>query len=366
MRPAAADSATAAVAMLRSARAAHEPFALVLLDANMPDVDGFSVARQIRDEPDLAAPTVMMLSSSGHYSESARCRDLGITHHLTKPVDQRELLHAISRAVACEQPVKGVLPSSMLPVDLPDRRLSVLLAEDNVVNQRLAASLLERRGHRITIAANGREAIETLAQRPFDVVLMDVQMPVMGGFEATAAIREREQAHGLARIPIVAMTAHAMKGDRERCLAAGMDEYLTKPLDSRRLCAVVEAIADARPCSGCVEAPTLPDEVLARVGGDRDLLVEISRLFLDDAPRHLAAMRAAIDAGDAEGLCRAAHALKGAAANFDARSVVDAARALEDIGRRAALDTAAGAWTTLSRETDQLVETLQRVCAAGR
>src|SRR5262249_56704176 len=129
---------------------------------------------------------------------------------------------------------RGALAAAVLPTELPERRLRLLLAEDNAVNQRLAATLLERRGHKVTIANNGREALDALAARSFDVVLMDVQMPEMGGFEATRVIRERERATG-AHLPIIAMTAHAMKGDRERCLEAGMDEYLTKPLDSRRL-----------------------------------------------------------------------------------------------------------------------------------
>src|SRR5207249_672558 len=188
------------------------PFPLVLVDANMPEMDGFDVARKVRGNPRLAGATIMMLSSSGHYGESARCRELGIVNHLTKPVDQRELLAAIGRALAREQSSRQALPTAMLPADLPERRLRILLAEDNPVNQRLAATLLERRGHKVTIAANGREAVDAVRHAKFDVVLMDVQMPEMGGFEATGAIRAAERPTGV-RLPIVAMTAHAMKGD---------------------------------------------------------------------------------------------------------------------------------------------------------
>jgi two-component system sensor histidine kinase/response regulator len=241
----------------------------------------------------------------------------------------------------------------------------VLLAEDNAVNQRLAAAVLERRGHRVTIANNGREALDRLAASTFDVVLMDVQMPEMGGLETTAAIRERERTTG-AHVPIVAMTAHAMKGDRERSLAAGMDEYLTKPLDSRRLCAIVERLTSVGPLAP--DAPPaaeleVSDRVLARVGGDRQLLAEISRLFVDDAPKHLDRIRQAIDEGDAESVQRAAHALKGAAANFEADSLVAAARSLEEIARSGALAYAESAWRTIRDETDRLVDTLQRVAA---
>jgi signal transduction histidine kinase/CheY-like chemotaxis protein len=363
MRPVAVDRGAAAFDALRRARAAGRPFSLVLLDANMPEMDGFAVAQAIRDDPELAVPTVMMLSSSGQSDESARCRALEIASHLTKPVDQRDLLAAISRAIAREQPLRSTaLPAAMLPSDLPERRLSVLLAEDNLVNQRLAATLLARRGHRVTIAANGREAVDAVGRGQFDIVLMDVQMPVMGGFEATSAIRQREQECGLPRLPIIAMTAHAMKGDRERCLAAGMDEYVTKPLDSRQLCTIVEAVAD-RPNREPVDAsdPDFSDEVLARVGGDRELLAEISRLFLDDAPKMVAQIEEAIVSSDAEALRRAAHALKGAAANFEAAAVVDAARALEDLGRNGTTAGAEALSQQLTIGLERLAQTLHRV-----
>jgi two-component system sensor histidine kinase/response regulator len=364
MRPTVAASGAAALRALDEARANGQPFPLVLLDANMPEMDGFEVARRIRDEPRLGGATIMMLSSSGQYDESNKARQVGIATHLTKPVDQRELLAAIGRVLAREPGQRAVLPSSMLPAELPERRLHVLLAEDNAVNQRLAASLLERRGHKVTIAGNGREALEAVRQRAFDVVLMDVQMPEMGGFEATAAIRAAEADRG-SRLPIVAMTAHAMKGDRERCLAAGMDEYITKPLDPKQLCAIVERMAEGRPSAVATEVavPDVSMQVLARVGGDRQLLAEISRLFVDDAPRHLERIRHALDVRDAEALRRAAHGLKGAAANFDADGVVHAARTLEEIGRTGEFGEHEAAWQALTFETNQLISVLRAVSA---
>ena len=358
MRPTAVDSGPAAVRALLAAAERNEPFSLVLLDANMPEMDGFDVARRIRDEPQLASATIMMLSSSGHYGQTARCRELGITHHLTKPIDQRDLASAVTRALVRDHAARTALPEAMLPGELAERRLRILLAEDNAVNQRLAATLLERRGHKVTIAVNGRDAIAALERDHYDVVLMDVQMPEMGGFEATAAIRDMERANGR-RVPIIAMTAHAMKGDRERCLGAGMDEYLTKPLDSRQLCMTVERLAtepDAAP-----PPPPVAHTVLDRVGGDRQLLAEISRIFLDDAPSHLQRIRIAIDARDPEALRRAAHALKGAAANFDAKGLVDAARTLEDMGRIGQFVNHEAAWHTLSTETDRLLTILRSV-----
>jgi signal transduction histidine kinase/CheY-like chemotaxis protein len=366
MHPTAVDSGNAAMRALKEANARLKPFALVLLDANMPEVDGFEVARLIRMEPQLASATIMMLSSSGQHNESARARDLGIANYLTKPVDQRDLLAAIGRALAGKHAPRAPMPAAMLPTDLPARRLHLLLAEDNAVNQRLAASILERRGHKVAIAANGREAVAATERQLFDVVLMDVQMPVMGGFEATAAIRERERASGT-HLPIIAITAHVMKGDRERCLEAGMDEYITKPLDSRRLCHLVEQMAGIPSVADAVSDPPpgLPDEVLARVGGDRELLAEISRLFVDDAPGHLDRIRTALDCSDAEALRRAAHALKGAAANFNATALVAAARQMEDIGRTAQFDDDEIVWRTLTAETDRLVATLRGVMTSA-
>ena len=363
MRPTVVDSGAAALRALAEASERRQPFALVLLDANMPDMDGFEVARRIGTTPSLGGATIMMLSSSGQFDEGNKCREVGIATHLTKPVDQRELLSAIGRVLAREPGQRATVPSTMLPAELPERRLHVLLAEDNAVNQRLAASLLERRGHKVTIAANGREALAAVTAQPFDVVLMDVQMPEMGGFEATAAIRALDISRHAARLPIIAMTAHAMKGDRERCLAAGMDEYLTKPLDPRQLCALVEEMANGTPAVLRGGEPlALPMEVLARVGGDRELLAEISRLFVDDAPRHLEKIREALDAHDGESLRRAAHGLKGAAANFDAGGVVEAARALEEIGRTGEFGAHEPAWRSLTFETDRLISVLRTVC----
>jgi signal transduction histidine kinase/CheY-like chemotaxis protein/HPt (histidine-containing phosphotransfer) domain-containing protein len=362
MRPTVVDSGAEALRALAEASGLGQPFALVLLDANMPEMDGFEVARRIGATPTLGGATIMMLSSSGQYGESNKCREIGIATHLTKPVDQRELLGAIGRALSREPGQRAALPPSMLPTELPERRLHVLLAEDNAVNQRLAASLLKRRGHKVTIAANGREALAAVTAERFDVVLMDVQMPEMGGFEATAAIRALETERQATRLPIVAMTAHAMKGDRERCLEAGMDEYLTKPLDSRQLCALVEQMAGgAQAGEPHRELATLSLRVLARVGGDHELLAEISRLFVDDAPRHLQSIREALDSRNGEWLRRAAHGLKGAAANFEADGVVSAARTLEEIGRTGDFDAHEAAWHALRSETDRLISMLRAV-----
>jgi signal transduction histidine kinase/ligand-binding sensor domain-containing protein/DNA-binding response OmpR family regulator len=236
-----AASGEAALEALTAAAAASSPYALVLLDVNMPGMDGFQIAARLKGDATLASSTVIMLSSSGQPTESGRCQDLGVAQYLTKPVDQRELLSAISRALTLEhQPTPRPVPQLRQP-EPSTSRARILLAEDNAVNQRVAVGVLQRKGHAVTVAANGEEALAALAQQSFDLILMDVQMPQMDGFEATRLIREGKSGAD-SRIPIIAMTAHAMKGDRERCLEAGMSDYLAKPLDKKLLLAAVDAV----------------------------------------------------------------------------------------------------------------------------
>jgi PAS domain S-box-containing protein len=242
MRPTLVDGGRAALAALTDAARAGCPFAVVLLDANMPECDGFTVAEQIVNRPELAGATIMMLTSSGEYGDAARCRALGVAAYLTKPISEPALLDAISAALPSPTPTAvPTIAASAVPQRIAPavRRVRVLLAEDNIVNQRVAVGLLTRRGHAVTVTSNGREAIAALEREDFDVVLMDVQMPELGGIEATAEIRARECRTG-GHVYIVAMTAHAMSGDRERFLALAMDGYLSKPIDAAQLFAIVE------------------------------------------------------------------------------------------------------------------------------
>ena len=356
LRPVAVDGGRAAVDALDAAARGGQPFGLVLLDANMPEFDGFDVAAEIARRPELARPTVMMLTSSGKYGDHHRCRELGIAAYLTKPVHGRDLFVAIGRALEARPALPAI--SSPKPAgtrSAADRR-RVLLVEDNVVNQRVAIGLLKRRGHTVVAVDNGREALHALEQDVFDVVLMDLQMPVMSGLDATALIRDRERATG-GHVPIIAMTAHAMAGDRERCLASGMDGYLSKPVDPQLLFAAVEqqqaiaAAASAEPSTVVFDM----DGLLARAGGDRKLMAEIVRLFLEDYPARLAAIRAAIDAHDANALRVAAHGLKGAAGNLGAMAVYEATSALEQIGADGHLDAARGVWERLLSDVDAFV-----------
>jgi signal transduction histidine kinase/CheY-like chemotaxis protein len=240
MRPQLVDGADAALKALRGAVEAGDPFPLVLLDGSMPGMDGFGLAGNIRGRPELAGTTLVMLTSAGQPGDAARCRELGIQAYLIKPVKQSELLDAVFTALGVSA---GDGPAPPAPAAPPiRRRLHVLLAEDNVVNQRLAVRLLEKHGHTVSLTGTGREALAALERQSFDLILMDVEMPEMDGLEATAEIRRRER-DTARHVPILAMTAHAMKGDRERCLEAGMDGYVSKPIQAQELWQAIEVLA---------------------------------------------------------------------------------------------------------------------------
>ncbi len=237
-----------ALAQLSAAREAGEPYGLILTDMHMPKMDGFALVERIRQRPELSTATIMMLTSAGHRGDAARCQELGIAAYLLKPIRQSELREAIARVLGAREQ-EGAIPLitrfSLQDARDPTSVLRVLLAEDNPVNQLLASRLLEKRGHRVVVTANGREALAALEKESYDLVLMDIQMPEMDGLEATAAIREKEKGSGIHQ-PVIALTAHAMKGDRERCLAGGMDGYLTKPIRLQELDELLEAYVARR------------------------------------------------------------------------------------------------------------------------
>ncbi|HEY4907425.1 MAG TPA: response regulator [Candidatus Acidoferrum sp.] len=227
---------------LSGARATGQPFSLILTDMHMPKMDGFTLVEQIRKRPELATATIMMLTSAGHRGDAARCQELGVAAYLLKPIRQSELREAIARVLGAHTE-SGAIPLitrfSLHDGRDPSASLRVLLAEDNPVNQRLAVRLLEKRGHHVVVAGNGAEALAAMEKHDFDLVFMDVQMPEMDGLEATAVIRGKEKITGKHQ-PIIALTAHAMKGDREKCIAGGMDGYLTKPIRPQELDDVLE------------------------------------------------------------------------------------------------------------------------------
>jgi CheY-like chemotaxis protein len=273
MRPTLASSGQAGLAAMRHSSAEGRPFPLVLLDAMMPDEDGIAIARHIKNDPQLNSAALLMLSSAAQMVDPARCRELGIDRCLVKPVRQSELLNAILKALGASPlaaPNAAHGPSSVPGLNGPGGApFRILLAEDNVVNQRLAQRILEKNGYHVTTALNGHEALELHAREAFDAILMDIQMPGMDGLEATAGIRDRERATG-SHVPIVAMTAHAMKGDREKYLEASMDGYISKPVTAAELLAGLKsALSNSRPAP---LPPAPQDEAVAVLAAVEDLI----------------------------------------------------------------------------------------------
>jgi signal transduction histidine kinase/CheY-like chemotaxis protein/HPt (histidine-containing phosphotransfer) domain-containing protein len=378
MKPKAVAGGRAALAEMERAAASGEPFALVLADALMPVMDGFTLIEQIKQHPQLARASLLMLSSADQSRDIGRCRQLGVSAYLMKPIKQSELLDAILTALSTS-PVKekrGDLAEGDRRPDpgktsVPSRRLRILLAEDNPVNQMLATILLEKQGHTVVVAGNGKEALAALERQSFDSVLMDVQMPEMDGFEATARIREREKAIG-GHIPIIALTAHAIKGDQERCLEAGMDGYVAKPIDSEELARaigrLVPAAAQDEPSSTArdraVEGDELLQACLERVGGKVEHLKKVAKVFAQESVKALEEIRAAIAGRDAPRLLRAAHAFKGAVALFGVDAATEEVIQLESMGRAGDLTDAQNAFTALENAmvtVDGMVERISRL-----
>jgi CheY-like chemotaxis protein len=242
MKAVSVESGEEALAQLSAAGETGVPYCLILADMHMPKMDGFALVERIRQRPELSTAMIMMLTSAGHRGDAARCQELGVAAYLLKPIRRSELREAIARVLGAGEKT-GAIPlitrHSLQDARGPMGSLRVLLAEDNPVNQLLATRLLEKRGHRVVVAANGREALAALEKESYDLVFMDIQMPDMDGIEATAAIREKENSSGKHQ-PVIALTAHAMKGDQERCLDAGMDGYLSKPIRPQELDDILE------------------------------------------------------------------------------------------------------------------------------
>ncbi|MCC7493754.1 MAG: response regulator [Fimbriimonadaceae bacterium] len=392
--PMAVPSAREALLAMERARREQAPFALALVDSQLEDMDGFVVIEDAREHPGAVQQCVMLLAPAGPRGDAARCRELGVATYTTKPITASELLAAIEMAL---EPGGSTARRRHRESAAAEQAVAyrVLLAEDNHVNQKLAVRLLSKAGHTVQIAHNGREAValfDDLADE-FDLILMDIQMPELNGYEATAAIRQMEVSRG-GHKPIIAMTAHAMKGDRERCLEAGMDGYVSKPIQAKDLLRVIAELGPARPTAAVngaepaapaassaepdlqpaepgVEPPGLSEppvpaaaaddlpvlainEAMDRFAGDCELARELLELFLDDLPRLHREVSAAAQAGDAVVLERAAHTLKGAVGNFGAKPAFAAAQRLEQLGRSGELREVDAALAALDVELERL------------
>ena len=387
------DNGSAAVETMKRAADENNPFTLVLLDAMMPDMDGFAVAEQIRDQRNLAGTTIMMLSSADNSGDIARCRELGISVYLRKPIAAHELYDAAASALgltALKKSGKDAADSASKEQSV--RPASILLAEDNAVNQRLMIGILTKRGHLVTAVDDGKKVLKALGCQRFDLIVMDVQMPEMDGLEATRAIRLTEQETG-GHIPIIALTAHAMKGDRERCIEAGMDDYLTKPVEPKALHEMIaqwtsrgktrdgeeiqanggENNPSGSPkmsasAAGNIDVRAKPsaerrvdqtnlfdiESLRKRVEGDSDLLAEMIELYLTHSPSSLDEIDAAVAAKDGERITRAAHAMKGMLKNLCATKSAEAALLVESAGSSGDFAQADRALVALKVELEHL------------
>ena len=363
-----------ALMMLENAFEAGKPYRVLLLDSHLAGMDGFEMAKRVKESPYGENLKMILLTSVGRKGDPAEFAKFGISGYLTKPVKQSELLDAITMALGHSTDEKVDVISDYA-IQEAQRRFGVLVVEDNPVTQKVATTMLKKRGHRVVVASNGREALEALDKERVDLVLMDVQMPEMDGFKATELIRDREKGNG-GHIPIVAMTAHAMKGDREKCLAAGMDSYMSKPIRAEDLFSIIEDLAhrsqdkkkESSPSSKHVEA--FAEDILdlskamSTVAGDRVLFEEIANLFLEDAADKTAKLREGVVRGDASVVAQAAHTLKGSAGYFGAKRTLDAVHRLELIGKNGIWAEAETAQLDLEREIKALEKAMKRALAA--
>jgi signal transduction histidine kinase/DNA-binding response OmpR family regulator len=375
LQPALAASAAEALAKLHTAAESGHPYQVVLLDAMMPEMDGFTLAERIRQSPELAESRLLMLTSAGLSEPEARLRELGIDRCLTKPVKSAALLDAV---VGLLTPLKSAAfeETPVEPLaDVPPR--AVLLAEDGLVNQKVAVGLLERRGHRVQVVENGKQALDAIQAQPYDLVLMDIEMPEMTGIEATMAIRTWEQTAG-GHIPIIAMTAHAMTGDRERFLAAGMDGYIAKPFATEELYQAVESVpariglwdpgnsepGDSRQTTD--ELPVLDREAgLNHAGGDVQLYANVLTVFRQDVPRQRDTIARSLETLDRNTLQRSSHSLKGALRTLGADRAADAARRLEEVVSHGESIAIQQAFSALDHELQLLLDAIPERAPSG-
>ena len=374
MQVATAKNAREALEILTRSGNRDPHFDAVISDLQMPHMDGFEFVENIRKSVQFGQIPVLMLSSSAQQGEHEHCRQLGISAYLAKPIQPSELLDAILNALSLHagEPSEALdkthdKTQEVLPQSDWRQGMKVLLAEDNAVNRTLATRLLQKHGHTVVVVENGRQAVEALERETVDLVLMDVQMPEMDGLEATAAIREKEKKTG-DHLPIIALTAHAMKGDREKCLAAGTDDYLTKPIRTADLFAAVERLrntkTDATPAAPATTNPLGTnafdiDAPLSHVEGDRDLLDEIVRIFAEQCPKTMYEIQNAIRAADLPVLERAAHSLKGSASNLCAIGVTQSAAELEESARSGDSSRSRELFEALESEVAKLLRELE-------
>jgi signal transduction histidine kinase/CheY-like chemotaxis protein len=355
MLPTAVASAAQALEVMRQMHASGEGVSLVLTDVHMPVMDGFRLAEQIRQTPEFVDTQIIVLTSGGRADDSARCEELDVSAELIKPVKQSELLNAIISAVAPSAGRQAPLVAEF-GKDRGAASLCVLLAEDGLANQKLAIGLLKHWGHQVRVANNGREAVELWQAQAFDLILMDLRMPEMDGLQATRRIRQFEQETG-GHIPIIAMTAHALKGDREICLAAGMDGYVAKPVrrqelyDAIRPFFKVSETADSTPAAYHQPSDGIDLEAaLEAVAGQPELLAVVAREARNELPKLASALGQAIRERDAAEVRRLAHTIKGSVRVFSNATIEKTAMQIEQMGREGRLEGAEQLYAALKMQ----------------
>jgi CheY-like chemotaxis protein/HPt (histidine-containing phosphotransfer) domain-containing protein len=357
------DHADRALEVMQEAAGRGLAYDVVVLDLNMPDVDGLQLAHRIQDDPMLRAARLFLLSSSGRIASDVAAA-AGLTATLTKPVRASELFNCLVGGLSMTAPpapgdgVQDGTSVSEIPVV---RRGHLLLVEDNAINQLVATRMLAKLGYEVDVAENGREAVDATARVTYDAVLMDCQMPEMDGYQATAAIRRRE---GESRhTPIIAMTAAAMEGDRDVCIAAGMDDYLAKPVRAETLLAVLERWVVAEPVAADDAPAPLDAEQFEAMrdldGGDGELLRLLANEFLNDARRQLEMLRQAVGGSDPETVERAAHSLKGASSAIGAFGLSELCAQLELLGRGRTLDDGSSLVGRIDHELTRVKDALE-------
>jgi CheY-like chemotaxis protein len=381
-------SGSKSIEILRNALRNGDPYQVVLLDMQMPGMDGEQIVRTLKGDPALKDVRIIIMTSIGQRGDASHMEALGCSGYLLKPVRQQMLYHALEAVMGREEEEEpAIITRHMLAEQKQHSNQRVLVAEDNPINQKLATILLNKAGYSVDAVDNGLQVVEKAKEGKYHAILMDVQMPEMDGFEATRRIREWEGG-SQQRIPIIAMTAHAMKGDRGRCLAAGMDDYVPKPLDTHILLGVLDRWLESSeaedqqqvrsesattPPAQFITAPVEPslpqtdqlpmdvERALERFGNDRPFLYEMSRDYLASFPERIKDLKTALETHNANDFSRHAHNLKGVSANFSAIPVTNLCAEMEALGRQDDLTSAPKLLARLEVEIDHLINYLKEV-----
>jgi signal transduction histidine kinase/CheY-like chemotaxis protein len=351
-----------------------DPYEIAILDMQMPEMDGETLGRKIKQDPDLKNTILVLLTSMGKRGDAKRIEEIGFAAYLTKPVKQSQFYDCLTTVTSTKKEMLTDQPATIVTrhsvVEDKKHKQRILLVEDNITNQKVALNILKRFGYNADAASNGKEAVKALKMIPYDIVLMDCQMPVMDGYEATGEIRNPESKVLDHKVPVIALTAHAMKGDREKCLEAGMDDYLCKPINPQELFDILKkwivkqdsslqeetTVSDIKPVQDIFDKASLLDRLM----GDEELANEILGGFLEDVPRKFAALKEALDKRDAPSVLREAHTLKGASADVGGKALLETAFEIERAGEAGDLETVKACMPELEAQFERLKEAMNR------